>query len=214
MSNLPIAQPSKNARDVYEVTGAILESVPGGSVVKKFADIYLNRRIDAALKLLVEEIKNSGIQVLTDAQYEYYLPSAYRFAEQVRLGEYEHNLKILRNIIIDGLKNNRMDSGKVGRNARQLENLTEFELSVLVACSEIATMSKSVSLLFISSNSIVQNTSSFKSSNREDIKCALSVLYSRGLLFADGTTRYDKDEEYFFLTHAAVEIIEMAGTQV
>ncbi len=41
----------------------------------------------------------SELDNLTDGQREFFLPAGYRFFEQVRLGEYEHNLQLLAELI-------------------------------------------------------------------------------------------------------------------
>ena len=216
MGELILPQPTKNARDIYEITGAVIESIPGVSLLKKFADIHLNRKLEEALKLIAKEVQECGIEVLSDIQYEYYLSSAYRFAEQVRLGDYQHNLKILRRILVDGLKSNSTDSGKIGRHARQLEYLSEFEIDVLAGCFEVKKMKdgdKEDKHKFISSDILKAKIGRFNDLDRNKLRESLCVLYSRGLLIADGVTRYDKEEEYFYMTADATQIIAAAEKQ-
>jgi hypothetical protein len=194
MGDLILPQPTKSARYVYEVTGAILESIPGFGILKKFADIHLNRRIEEALRQIVAEVQESGIDVLTETQFEFYLPSAYRFAEQVRLGDYEHNLKILRKILVDGLKTNSTDSGKIGRHARQLEYLSEFEVAVLAAVhkyldfvDDADTPRNWAGLEELKLNGFMDEAISDVS-----IATALSVLNGRGLLIPNGNPTIDR----------------------
>lgn len=214
MGDLILPQPTKNAREVYEITGAILELVPGFNVLKKFADLKLNRLLEAKLNQLANEVRESGISVLSDVQVEFYLPSAYRFAEQVRLGDYEHNLKILRKILIDGLKTNSTDSGKIGRHARQLEYLSEFEVAVLAAVHEFLDFADGTDAPRKWAGSVELKLNSFmdEAISDESIATALSVLNSRGLLIPNenptidrvaGTYRLSKDGDYVVL--AALE---------
>jgi hypothetical protein len=190
MGDLILPQPTKTARDVYEVTGAILESIPGVGVLKKFTDIYLNRRIEEELNKIVHEVRASGIGILTETQFEFYLPSAYRFAEQVRLGDYEHNLRILRKILMNGLRASSTDTGKIGRHARQLEYLSEFEIDVLAAAYELGMVfaDRVGEEGFVSPEGIVGNIARFSNSQLKDVKYALGNLHSRGLLVLDGNS--------------------------
>lgn len=212
MGALVLPQPTKNARDIYEITGAVFESIPGVSVLKKFNDIHLNRKLEAALTLLAQEGRESGVEVLNDPQYEYYLPSAYRFAEQVRLGDYEHNLKILRRILVEGLKSNSADTGKIGRHARQLEYLSGFEIDVLAAAHELGTVcsDRLGEAGFISPEGIVGNIARFGNSQLKDVKYALGSLHSRGLLVLDGTSAESGEGALYDMSPDGASIVTSA----
>jgi hypothetical protein len=212
MGNLVLPQSNKNARDVYEVTGAILESIPGANVIKKFVDIHLNRKLEEQLNLLAAQVQESGIEILSEEQFEFYIPSAYRFAEQVRLGDYEHNLKILRKILIGQLKANSSDTGKIGRHARQMEYLSEFEIDVLVASYELMThLTKSLEVeQFITSTRVRNEILRFNDVNFNSIQFGLSVLSSRGLLIARGEVVWDQAETAYDLSPDGLSIIQSA----
>jgi hypothetical protein len=200
MGNLTLPQPTKNARDVNAVTIAIAETfIPGASLLKKYLDFKLNRNIEVALELLVTEVKKSGIEILSDAQYEFYIPSAYRFAEQVRLGDYEHNLGILRRILIGSLNIHSSDTGKIGRHARQLEYLSEFEIDVLAASYELLTPTneRTDKDKIFSANFIKKQISRFCNKDPFEIQFALSVLSTRGLLTTRGELLHDDAEAGF-----------------
>lgn len=133
----PVPQPSEGALDTYEICMAIAsELVPGWSLVKATSDVLIRRRMQHGQRILIEEISRSGRDALTDERFNYYVPAAYRFFEQVRLGEYEHNLKILAKIISRDLEPDVLapDVGRVARAASKLEMLPEAHLVALAYC--------------------------------------------------------------------------------
>lgn len=119
-----LLRPTENATDVYEVTMALAQSlIPPLSVLKPFIDMQIRKRLEAGQQLLLAEIKSRGLAVTSEEGYAYYVPMAYRFFEQVRLGEYEHNLRVLAALIAGQMERPDADMGAVGRAARKLEML-------------------------------------------------------------------------------------------
>ena len=133
IDNFP--QPVKGADTVVRVTGAICASLPGLATLKELMQAVLERKIEHYQKTLIDLVHEHGIDVLSEEQVQFYLPAAYRFFEQVRIGEYDHNLKILGRLIAGELEGGlHGDVGKIGRAARKLEMLTFKQLSFLVMC--------------------------------------------------------------------------------
>jgi hypothetical protein len=93
------------------------------------------------MQILVEEVRSKGIEALDDlseGQKEYFIPQAYRFGEQIRVGEYDHNLRVLAKVIAADLVDEtaRADSAKALRLARKMEGLTPENLVVLGCCRD------------------------------------------------------------------------------
>lgn len=132
-----VPQPTKNATDVYEVSSAIITALlPPLAVLKAGADVLIRKRMEEGQRLLLSEIGRMGTGQLADEKWDYYVPAAYRFFEQVRLGEYEHNLRVLAKLISGDLnaQQNDVDVGKIGRAARKLEMLPKAHLVALSRC--------------------------------------------------------------------------------
>lgn len=135
LTELP--QPSKSTRDIYEISAAVVTTlVPPLAAFKAGADILIRKRLEAGQALLLEEIRSSGVDALSNEKWDYYLPAAYRFFEQVRLGEYEHNLSVLAKLIAGDLRatDPLPDIGKIGRAASKLEMLPKEVLIALSRC--------------------------------------------------------------------------------
>lgn len=134
---MEMIQPTKHADDIRNVTLEIFSSfAPGGGVLKASLDILVRKRLEEGQRILVAEIKERGISSLSEEKWEYYIPAAYRFFEQVRLGEYQHNLKILAKMIADGTSahDEPSDVGAIARAARKLEMLPLEHLFALSRC--------------------------------------------------------------------------------
>ncbi len=133
----PVPQPAKNAADLYEVSAAIVTTLlPPLAVLKAGADVLIRKRMEEGQRLLLEEIGQTGSGKLSEEKWHYYVPAAYRFFEQVRLGEYEHNLRVLARLISGDLnaQQNNVDVGKIGRAAQKLEMLPKAHLVALARC--------------------------------------------------------------------------------
>lgn len=132
-----VPKPSKSAHDVYKIASAIVTTlVPPLEVFKAGADVLIRKRLEAGQALLIKEIQCTGIGLLSEEKWEYYVPVAYRFFEQVRLGEYTHNITVLAKIIAGDLNAAKTDPdiGKIGRTASKLEMLPKDVLVALSRC--------------------------------------------------------------------------------
>ncbi|XAZ22449.1 hypothetical protein LVY75_27110 [Sinorhizobium sp. B11] len=129
-------QPTKNAKAVYEILAGVIGAfVPAAAALKPAMDRYLDKQMQQAQDMLMHAISERGITALNDEQFEFYVPAVYRFLEQVRIGEYEHNLKVLAALITQGVAGDpkRSDLGTIERAARKLELISNAELETLAA---------------------------------------------------------------------------------
>jgi hypothetical protein len=118
-----------------KITGVICASLPGLATLKELMQAALENRIERYQRRLIDLVHERGVDVLSEEQAQFYVPAAYRFFEQVRIGEYDHNLTILGRLIAGELEGGvPRDAGKIGRAARKLEMLTVEQLSFLATC--------------------------------------------------------------------------------
>lgn len=188
-------QPKKDAADVPNVTLEIAGSfVPGGGVLKASLEILVRKRLEEGQRVLFAEIEERGISVLSKEKWEYFIPAAYRFFEQVRLGEYQHNLKILAKMIADGTSahDEPSDVGAIARAARKLEMLPREHLIALSRCErafDLYAASEEADGYWIGIDSDELKTS-FAEIGEEvlNIQCGewLHELASRGILTTGG----------------------------
>lgn len=212
-------QPTKNALTVWKITGAICSTIPGLSTIRELSQHFLDSRIELYQGKLIEAVRREGIEVLSDEQAAFYVPAAYRFFEQVRLGEYDHNLFVLAALIAGNLndKMGRADVGRVGRAARKLELLSLSELTALVRCKEAFEISGTLpdddsNELCFGPRLLVR----IYGYHGQEITYlaaleSLHELASRGLLTV-GSNNKTMGGQYFFRNRAFDEIIEAALT--
>ncbi|MBC2774507.1 hypothetical protein H6M51_16705 [Rhizobium sp. AQ_MP] len=182
---------------------------------KELVQAHLAKRLEQYRAVLIKEIEAHGISAiesLTDGQLEFIVPASYRFFEQVRLGEYQHNLKTLARFIASGLSSDPfLDTGDVGRLCRKLEYLSAFELKVLAACLGFAERLKKnegsgTPEGLISGKGLAGNFPETLADEELKIRGALAVLSGRGLLFPSGAVRLGKSQETYFLTPYAISL--------
>jgi hypothetical protein len=143
MPDLP--QPARNTMEIVGVTsaltGAVLDQLfPGiGTAFREVVALAVKRRIESGEKMLLEEVRRRGISALDDPKFDFFVPAYYRFLEQVRLGEYDHNLAVLAKLIAGELEDGAAthDVGRVGRAAQKLHLLSHKELAAVVRCIRI-----------------------------------------------------------------------------
>lgn len=215
MANLP--QPSKTGRSVAALTAAICaDLLPLGGTLREVFAVYEQKKINEYRRVLVEEIEAFGVRTidgLSEAQAEFVVPAAYRFFEQVRLGEYEHNLRILARFIGGSLadRSTTKSPGDIGRFARQLEYLDEYCLRVLSAALRLREKipnSANAGEPFIASDSLIHHFSEFSETDAPRIRTCLAMLSSRGFLYPDGGTSTGKVEEDYYLSEDASELAQ------
>src|SRR5688572_9355518 len=99
-----LPQPTAGASGKTSMVAALLNVVcpASGDALRGL----LNQRIERGLEILIDEVRLAGRERLDDLskeQMEFFLPQAYRFAEQVRIGDYAHNLRVIAKVIASEL---------------------------------------------------------------------------------------------------------------
>ena len=217
MSELP--QPNENARTVPSLAIAIIDTIPFlGSAIK----FYVQKSLDDARELLVSEISDRGIGVLdnlTDVQREFFIPAGYRFFEQARLGEYQHNLRVLACLIGNELRDcDQGDVGKVARTARRLEMISENHLKYIAlinsALQEDGSQNETLKRDSISPSFLIE----MQQVGERDVPEAIQAFYDlewrgvitrrEGAVFASSpeSTSYRLTNSYFEIMEAVSQI--------
>jgi hypothetical protein len=214
-----VPQPTKNAADVYEIAAAIVSTLlPPLAVFKAGTDVLIRKRMEDGQRLLLAEIGQMGTGKLAEEKWDYYVPAAYRFFEQVRLGEYEHNLRVLAKLIAGDLnaQQNDVDVGKIGRAARKLEMLPKAHLVALSRCKRAfeiyAASDESEGCWICIDESELRMSLAEVGVNAEAIECQewLHELAARGILTSGG--RPSRVSGTFYFKNAVFdEIISSAG---
>jgi hypothetical protein len=142
MDNWKLPEPIEGAATRNELVQVLIAALfPGGEIFAYGLGQLIQKRLRAGTDMLIEEIERSGktrLDQLTEGQKEYFVPQAYRFMEQVRVGEYRHNLRVLAKILAGtiGDEGERADTGIMLRAARALEGLPFDGLVALARCDE------------------------------------------------------------------------------
>lgn len=214
----PLPGAGKKAGLAVELVAAVLP--PLGMALK----YYMERRLEEGLQILVDRVARIGVSSLdelTEGQRAYLLPSAYCFAESVRLGEYEYNLHVIAEMIAGewSADNAAGEPGKIQRAARRLSGL---EYDVLVAFAGCAAafdrhsrdMGEEYGYSIISPKSLVD---AYGDTDRKlSVPRAAELLveiYLRGLLIQEpvlivGSTVYRKNTAFNELIEAAKTVTE------
>lgn len=206
MEDLP--QPSKSARTVVAVTGAICGTlIPALGPLRELYNLYLARKMEQYRLVLIQEVEARGLRALedlTEGQIEFLIPASYRFFEQVRLGDYEHNLRVLARYLAGrlALPEPIREPGDVGRFARQLEYLDLKTLKVMAAAVMLRDkLDVDDTSDFVSGEGLRHHfPEQFHDASLSSIRSSLAVLSSRGLLAPDGVPQLGKTEETYFVT--------------
>jgi hypothetical protein len=222
VKNLP--SPKKGAPEVAKlatgIVGAIAATfITGGGVFAPIAAFVIEKLVNRAQNLLIEELKRGNVGSLTDDKVVALIPMAYRFFEAAKEGEYEHNLRLLAEFIKCELQMDEPDPSSFKRMARRLEGLSPNELKVIALID--ASLSK---LCKSSTNAPTQSTRPFVSahqladdpSNREHfdnflLENVLNELAARGLLIPHGGTLAGKNEQYYYASNSFMELVEKAS---
>ncbi len=206
MEGLP--QPSSSARTVVAVTGAICDAlIPALGPLRELFNLYLARKMEEYRQVLIDEIEARGVTALedlTEGQIEFIIPASYRFFEQVRLGDYEHNLRVLARYLAGRLAATEpiRESGDVGRFARQLEYLDLKTLKVMANALLLRDkLDADDTSDFVSGEGLKHHfPEQFQDTSLSSVRSSLAVLSSRGLLGPDGVPQLGKTEETYFVT--------------
>jgi hypothetical protein len=218
--NLPAV---KKAADVAKLTTGVAGAVagiflPGAGAIGPIASFAIEKLIKRPERLLIAELRSGNLGVLTDEKTAAFVPMAYRFFEAAKEGEYEHNLKLLAEFIKNELHLDTPDPSGFARMARRIEGLSQRELKVIALINaSLSTITKSSTQAptqttkpFVSAHQLSQDPNNREKFDHFFLQETLSELAARGLLIADGASRMDKSEEYYFASASFMELIEKA----
>jgi hypothetical protein len=219
--NLPSTK--KGATEVAKLTTGIAATIagivfPGASVLGPIASYAIDKYIKRPTEILIKELKSGNIEVLADEKAAAFIPMAYKFFEAAKEGEYEHNLRVLAELLKNEMQTDAPDTSGFARMSRRIEGLTHNELKVIVlinaSLSAITRASTDAPTQterpFVSAHSLANDPSNREKFDHFMLQEALSDLAGRGLLTVEGTTRFNKSEEYYFASSSFMELIEKA----
>lgn len=218
-----IPNPKGSAKTVSSISLFVIGQLgPLGAAAKELVNNFFAKKAEESRVLLISAIEDRGIAALaelSEEQVEYLIPASLRFYEQVRLGEYRHNLKVLASFLADGLVQapSPPDPGDVGKLSRQLEYLSVFDLSVLdgaLGLRDRIPLEVNPNEPFISSEGLAHHYPQRFGSYENQIRASLAILSGRGFLFPDGAMTTGKSEEEYYLTDAARLIQHIISREV
>ncbi|MEM5500493.1 hypothetical protein WNY59_02715 [Ahrensia kielensis] len=212
-----LPRPTKNAQKVVDLVGVIASSVPIASSLKELWSIKLKRDFERAQEILIEQISSQGIEVLSDESLEFFVPASYKFFDQVRLGEYEHNLEILAGLITRNIgSSDSLSKKNILRYASALSGLSSYEIDTLSLVSSTASEKKGNTSdtrnISVGAGDLIADR---EYSLEEKIKrdSALSMLASRGLLRPTMSAVLGGGSMDYLLTDLAIEIVCQAKSK-
>ena len=219
MATLPSA--TEGSVEVAKLTTGICVAItsvflPGAGLLGPVAEFAINKFMKRPEKILVEELKKGNLEILDEENAAAFIPMAYKFFEAAKEGEYEHNLKLLAEISINKLRDRVPDVPSFARMARRIEGLTIKDLHIIALIDAVFT-SKSGTLTnldgdpapyLLSAQSLEANRLNRTGFDVLSIQECLAELSARGLLIAEGASRWDKGGEYYYPSSSFHELIE------
>jgi hypothetical protein len=192
--------------------------IPGAGLVQPVAAYVLDKYVRRAETILIDEINRGGITQLDDERAEALIPMAYKFFEAAKEGEYEHNLRVLAELLKSELVADTPDVSAFARMARRLEALTLTELKV-IALTQAAMASRTTAPQegpgppkrpWVSALTLFNDPNNRDRFDYFVIQEVLSDLAGRGLLVADGAASVSKHEEYYYASSSFQSLIDKA----
>ena len=186
------------------------------------AEYTIKKYVKRPERILVDELTRGNIGLLNEELAAAFIPMAYKFFEAAKEGEYEHNLRVLAELLKNELASDTPDVSAFTRMARRFEALTLTELKV------IALINTSIRTLTMASTEgpgqclrpyISAHSLSVDPNNKEEfdlfmLQEVLSDLAGRGLLVADGAARLGKQEEYYYTSSSFQSLIDKAKSSI
>lgn len=135
MTDLP--KPTKGAHSKGEaavsVVSAVIDSffpVVGTAMGTLFKEL-IRARLEKAQNILIETLREGGIEVLDNKDLEEFIPIAYRFVEAARRGERLNIIRSYAKIVKVDIEDSRLKSDEFLRIASAMEGLDDQALAVL-----------------------------------------------------------------------------------
>jgi hypothetical protein len=168
---------------------------------------------DKFAEYVIRAVKTQGIMP--------FVPMTTKFFEAAKEGEYERNLRILAAFLRGELEQEEPDASNFARMARRVEGMSLTDLKVLAMIEAFLSTNTNSFLQvgghkrpFVSATALTGSAHNKHSLSQIEIQEALVDLVSRGFLMADGASRLDKHEEYYFASSSLDELMGRAREQV
>jgi hypothetical protein len=216
-------QNADNAKLALSVVAGIAGIfLPGAGLFGPIGGYAIDKYVKRPEKILTDELARGNIELLDDDRAVAFIPMAYKFFEAAKEGEYEHNLKVLAELLKSELVSDHPDVSAFARMARRLEALTLTELKV------IALISASISTIamvsnegpgqserpFVSAHSLARDPNNKENFDDFFLQEVLSDLAGRGLLVVDGAARTGKHGEYYYASSSFQSLIDKAKSSI
>jgi hypothetical protein len=219
MATLPSA--TEGSVEVAKLTTGICVAItsvflPGAGLLGPIAEFAINKFVKRPEKILIDELKNGNLEILDEENAAAFIPMAYKFFEAAKEGEYEHNLKLLAEILVNKLRERVPDVPSFARMSRRIEGLTIRDLHV-IALIDAVLAARSGTLTnvdgdpapyLMSAQSLQASRLNSTGFDMANIQESLAELSARGLLIAEGASRWDKGGEYYYPSSSFYELIE------
>ena len=222
MTELPTVRPEN--REATKLTIGVAAAVagiffPGAGLLGPIADFAIERYVRRPERILIEKLKEGNIEILSDEKAAAFIPMAYKYFEAAKEGEYEHNLKILAELLMNEMHLDVPDVSNFARISRRIEGITYTELKVIVLInSSIRTISMAstdapsqTERPFVSAITLARDPGNKEKFDHFMLQETLSDLAGRGLLVAEGSTKWNKAEENYFASSNFMKLIEKAN---
>jgi hypothetical protein len=108
-------------------------NVPGGSLLSKLGDKYLEKKQREAAEILIEEVSKGSSEPINfpDSEADPLIEIIYRFSKAAADGAARENLRLLAQVIAGLKRNKALEANQFRRWANILEQLTRDELLVI-----------------------------------------------------------------------------------
>ena len=140
MRGLPSA--TEGSVEVAKLTTGICIAItsvflPGVGLLGPIAEFAINKFVKRPEAILVDELKRGNLEILDVENAAAFIPMAYKFFEAAKEGEYEHNLKLLAQLLVNKLRASVPDVSSFARMSRRIEGLTLRDLRVIALIDAI-----------------------------------------------------------------------------
>ncbi len=222
MAQLPTVRPENReaAELAIDIAGAVAGIfLPGASLFGPIAKFAIEKYVRRPERILIDQLKSGNTTVLNDEKAAAFIPMAYKYFEAAKEGEYEHNLKILAELLVNEMNLDVPDVPEFARMSRRIEGITYTDLKVIaLISSSIRTISMASTEArsqserpYVSAINLSRDPNNREKFDHFLLQEILSDLAGRGLLVVDGSTKWDKAEEYYFASSNFMKLIEKAN---
>lgn len=214
--------PTENAGQIARLATGIATAVaalavnPAIALAGPVLNFAIDHLVHRPTKLLVEELRAGGIELLSDEKQQSFIPMAFRFFEAARQGEYEHNLRILGAYLASELNEAVPDPGDFSRTARRIEALSKIDLKVLALVQAYHDNQEALfgRTPFITATGLSNFAGSIDELNFGILGECLTELHSRGLIMLLGSSSLGKTETTYVASGSFHDLMRRAREKV